>query len=251
MTDDAFPDRPDGMAEDFYAACRAVTGLRPRRVIAHILRAGSISNEELQGIYGYTHGPRAARDVREAGVPLETFYVRSTSSGRRVGSYRFATEAGLRRGRVGGRRAFPKRFKSALIAAYGARSTISREPLPERYLQIDHRVPYEVGGDADTLNAADYMLLDASEQRAKSWSCEACDNFQRLRDPAVCRSCFWASPENYSHIAMMQTRRLDVVWRDGDVTQHDALVEIAHRKGLSPQDYLKTVLREALSNRQP
>ena len=46
--------------------------------------------------------------------------------------------------------------------------------MDERVLQIDHRVPYEVGGDdkSETLNPDDFMLLSGSANRAKSWSCE-------------------------------------------------------------------------------
>jgi hypothetical protein len=44
-------------------------------VIDHILQYGFITTEDLENTYGYNHPPRAARDVREAGIPLETFKV--------------------------------------------------------------------------------------------------------------------------------------------------------------------------------
>ena len=50
-----------------------MTAKRPRTVIGHILQHGFITSEELHSIYGYDHPPRAARDVREYGIPLETF----------------------------------------------------------------------------------------------------------------------------------------------------------------------------------
>ena len=39
-------------------------------------------------LYGYQHPPRAARDVRELGIPLVTFRIKS-SDGRSIGAYKF------------------------------------------------------------------------------------------------------------------------------------------------------------------
>ena len=49
---------------------RSIKNKRPRTVAEHLLKYGSITTEELTTIYGYEHPPRAARDLREAGVPL-------------------------------------------------------------------------------------------------------------------------------------------------------------------------------------
>ena len=65
----------------------AVTAKRPRTVIQHILKHGFVTTEELENLYGYKHAPRAARDVREQGIPLEMFRVKS-SDGRSIGAYR-------------------------------------------------------------------------------------------------------------------------------------------------------------------
>lgn len=66
----------------------AVTAKRPRTVIDHILKHGSITTEELKEKYGYNHPPRAARDVKEQGIPLEMFRVVG-SDGQKIGAYRF------------------------------------------------------------------------------------------------------------------------------------------------------------------
>ena len=42
----------------------------------YILKHGHITTEELEETYGYDHPPRAARDVREQGIPLETFILK-------------------------------------------------------------------------------------------------------------------------------------------------------------------------------
>ena len=209
-------------------------------MIDHILEHGIITNEELSDLYGYDHAPRAIRDVRESGIPLITYNVISPKTGRRMGAYTFDDLAKIRRGRVGGRKAFSKQFKRDLIELYGSKDTITNEPLDERYLQIDHRVPYEVAGDDNgQLDPKDFMLLDASSNRAKSWSCEHCANFLAKHDPAICRTCFWASPEEYRHIAETPSRRIELVWAGADVQVFDRLEAEALASGMGLATYIK------------
>ena len=230
-----------GIDRRILALCEKVTARRPRTVINHILKHGHVTTEELQTLYGYDHPPRAARDVRENGVPLETFRVTSERTGRRIGAYRFADPDRIRRGRIGGRKAFSKAFRDALIARYDSRDAITGERLDARYLQIDHRVPYEVAGEDahDETDPEQYMLLDASSQRAKSWSCEQCRNWKESRDATVCRSCFWASPEFYTHVAEERIRRVDVEWRGAEVEAFDKLRARAEREDITVAALLK------------
>lgn len=65
-----------------------------------------ITTEELRDVYGYDHPPRAARDARDEGIPLETLRVRN-SQGRTIAAYRFGDPALVRAGRTGERRSFP------------------------------------------------------------------------------------------------------------------------------------------------
>src|SRR5438309_7583468 len=139
MTDPKLPPQ-------FLERLKAVTDKRPKTVIKHILKHGHITTEELRQKYGYDHPPRAAKDVRDQGIPLETFYV-EREDGRRIGAYRFGDPSAIRRGFLGGRRAFSKAFKTALAQQNGVRSGICFQEYEERYLQIDHRVPYAVAGD--------------------------------------------------------------------------------------------------------
>lgn len=39
----------------------------------------------------------------------------------------------------------------------------------------------------------------------------------------MCRSCFWASPENYTHVAEEQIRRVDIEWRGLEVKAFERL----------------------------
>ncbi|MEO5759511.1 MAG: hypothetical protein ABIQ51_21950, partial [Mesorhizobium sp.] len=191
-----------------------------------LLDKGSITTDDLNDL-GYNHPPRAVGDVRDAGIPIETGSATSEKSGRRMAVYTFGDPDKIQDGRIGGRSSLPKKFKQALIDKYGAIDCITGAKLDERVLQIDHRIPYRIAGDVGLADhdVDAYMLLDASSQRAKSWSCEHCPNMD-LRDVAICQICYWAFPEEYSHIAMQEIRRTDISWQDGDVAVHDRIKAI-------------------------
>jgi len=176
--------------EWFVNLIRSIANKRPKVVGLHILEHGSISTEELETLYGYKHAPRAARDLRELGIPLETIRVKN-SAGRSIAAYRFGDLAAVRQDRLAGRTVFPKQFKQQLIAHYGARCSICGGKFEARYLQIDHRVPYEVAGDQGLgeRNVEDYQLLCGECNRAKSWSCEHCPNWLQEKQPQICLTC--------------------------------------------------------------
>jgi hypothetical protein len=110
-----------------------VTAKRAKTVIDHVLEHGHITTEELKNLYGYDHPPRAARDVREQGIPLETFRL-AGSHGRSIGAYRFADPSKIRGGILAGRKVFSKRFKEALVQRSGCKCGLVpygvRSPLP-------------------------------------------------------------------------------------------------------------------------
>lgn len=212
------------LPHDFVEKCKAVTAKRPRMVIDHILTHGHITTEELKDKYGFNHPPRAARDVREQGIPLETFRV-TGSGGRKIGAYRFGNLASVRFSRLSGRTAFAKKLKEELIKLHGTRCAIYLEAFDPQALQIDHRIPFEVAGD-DVANMDDpkaYMLLSGSANRAKSWSCEHCINWHDLKNPKICQRCYWAFPEDYDHVAIRQERRADIMWVEDEVYVYDRL----------------------------
>lgn len=231
----------------FLALCRSVKAKRARIVIDHILEHGIITNEELKDTYGYSHPPRAIRDVRDNGIPLITHKVVSSKTGRPMGAYTFDDLSKIKRGRIGGRVAFPKKFKTELIDKYGAKDAFTGTVMHERYLQIDHRIPYEIAGDVSTsvqLDPSDFMLLDASSNRAKSWSCENCENLRVTHDIKICKRCFWASPDDYDHIAGAQSRRIELVWMGDDTAEFDRIKIEAERQSIDIPAFIKKKLSE-------
>ena len=213
-------------------------------VLQVLLDKGTISTDELQ-MMGYNHPPRAVGDVRDAGIPIVTGSATSTRTGRRMAVYSFGDPADIQAGRIGGRSAFPKAFKAELVAFYGSKDSVTGARLDERVLQIDHRIPYRIAGEAglEDHRIEDYMLLDASSQRSKSWSCENCPNM-KVKDPSVCRTCYWAWPEEYQHVATHQIRRTDIAWQSEDVLVHDKLRSIADRRQQTVAEFLKALARQ-------
>lgn len=225
--------------------CHRVQAKRPRTVINHILKYGIITTEELKEVYGYDHPPRAIRDVRENGVPLITHAVTSLKSGRRISAYTFGNISEIIKGRIGGRKAFPKKLKQQLIEMYGPRDAISNALVPESCLQIDHRIPYEVSGDNDDMfDPSHFMLLDSSSNRQKSWACEQCSNFLGARSIDFCKSCYWSSPEEYTHIAGNPLRRIDLIWQDKEINAYNNLSRQAKNLGIPLPEFIKIKLSE-------
>lgn len=187
--------------------------------------------------------------MRENGIPIETFRV-TGSDGRKIAAYRFGE---LRKGtvrRLEGRTGLSQIIKDALIKKYGCRCFIYLEEMPERDLQIDHRVPYEVAGEGDEagLQPDDFMLLCGSANRAKSWSCEHCENWKNRKEREACLSCYWASPENYMHIAMRQVRRIDLVWQGDEVARYEKLKKRASDLAVEIPAFVKTIIDRALDS---
>lgn len=240
MTEDEYP-------TEFLEHLKAITNKRARIVVEHILKYGFVTTEQLEAQYGYKHPPRAARDVREQGIPLETFRTKN-AEGRTIAAYRFGDLSKIRQDKLGGRKTFSTEFKNSLIALYGSHCAVCGGEYEGRYLQIDHRIPYEVAGDIGDMNrqAQDYMRLCASCNRAKSWSCEHCINEIELKSLEICQSCYWAHPESYTHIALREIRRLDITWAENETEQYEQLKALAEQANQSVVDFVKGLIRRYL-----
>ncbi len=202
----------------------SITAKRPKTVIQQILKNGYVTTEELKKL-GYEHAPRAARDVRELGIPLETFYIKD-SNGRRIAAYRFGDFSHIedKLSKASGHTVLSKALKKALIEKYGSKCFIYLQPLEERLLQVDHRVPYEIGGEqSDDIDC--YMLLSPSANRAKSWTCEHCINWEQ-KDESLCIKCFWAHPEDYTHVAGKKQRQIIITFTGNEIEDYNKLISL-------------------------
>lgn len=210
----------------FLDKLNAVTAKRPKTVIQHILKYGYVTTEELEQLYGYKHAPRAARDVRELGIPLEMYRVKS-SDGRTIGAYRFGDPKLAKDAvsKAAGRTALSKALKKALIEKFGAKCFIYLQSMDERMLQVDHRVPYEIGGEQNESELDCFMLLSPSANRAKSWTCEHCPNWKN-KDVEFCVECFWAHPENYTHVAGKEQRQIIITFTGDEIEDYKKLISL-------------------------
>lgn len=232
------------LPKSFLSKLNSIEAKRPKTVIQHILKHGYVTTEELETQYGYQHPPRAARDVRELGIPLITFRVKS-SDGRSIGAYKFGDikEIGDMVSKVRGRTALSAALKKALIEKYGAHCMIYLQSMEERMLQVDHRIPYEIGGEQDIKKVERFMLLSPSAIRAKSWTCEHCSNWIR-KDKSYCMSCFWAYPENYTHVADVEERQIIITYTGDEIEDYNRLISIVGKD--NAEKCIKDVIKKNL-----
>ena len=241
--------KPDNMRMDILRASllllKKIKGKQAKIVVDHILKNGFITTEDLKN-YGYEHPPRAVRDVIDQGIPIEKFNVKD-SHGKTIAAYRFGNLAEIKPGRsggepdkLGGRKPIPKKFKEELYKKSAGRCSVCSGTFDPRYLQIDHRIPYEISGNILAQNPEDFMLICRSCNRAKSWSCEHCGNWNAEKKASVCTRCYWASPENYTHIA------LEPMWSKGEVKLYNKLRKAAKRSETEIPDYVKRLIKKHL-----
>ncbi len=230
--------------KEFLEKLNSIKSKRPATVIQHILKYGFITTEELETLYGYKHPPRAVRDVREQGVPIETYYVKN-SEGKRMAAYKFGSpnEVENKLSKSAGRTVLSKALKRALIDKYGTKCFIYWEAMDESLLQVDHRIPYEIGGEQGDDNIDCYMLLSPSANRAKSWTCEHCVNWEK-KETTFCMNCFWAYPESYTHIAGNTQRRITITFTGDEIEDYNKLIALVGEE--NAQETIKQLINEHL-----
>lgn len=232
---------------DYINDVLSVCSSRAAFVINHIIKYGSINSEEIRNA-GYVHGARAVGDVRDNGIPLITRNIKS-SDNRTIAEYTFGDSSDIKKNKFGGRVNFPASLKGKLISRDGLICAISKQHLPESELQIDHKIPYYISGDiAGDRDPNDFMLLSKSMQRSKSWDCEQCTNLKDYFDVNICKTCYWASPENYTHVAMRTQRSINVTWEGADVAYFDKVIEESIKLKNSPQDLIKDIIKNRYKN---
>lgn len=223
---------------------KKVSSKRARAVIDFILKHGVVTTEDLEKM-GYVHPPRAVRDVRENGIPIETIRIKGIN-GKSIAAYKFGDLTKIQDFKLGGRSVFSKEFKAALMKRQDGKCAICNERYDEKFMQIDHRIPYEFSGDNTKLELDDFMLLCAECNRKKDRATETgCKNTCfKSGDPRVMKSCFWASPENYTHICMESIRRADIVWKGGETKDFDTLEKKARATKEPLPEYIKRRLKD-------
>jgi len=228
---------PDKLPEPLLRRIAQVTNRRARLVLDTIAQSGSITTEELQK-RGYNDPRRAAQDVRELGFPLISTRVKS-ASGKRMATYSLALT--LEAGKTG-RLQLPKKERVAIIEAAGSKCRLCGAT---HDLQVDHRVPYQVAGESLKGKPKTYMVLCGACNRRKSWICEHCPNWLKLKHVQTCQSCYWADPEQHTHVAMEQIRRVDLVFGGEETQKFDEFRRRCKQRGKSVAQGVKEVVIES------
>jgi hypothetical protein len=227
------------ISDDLAEQIAKVTNKRARFVLDAIAQNGIVTTEEISRA-GYEHPPRAARDARELGFPIQTVKAKH-SNGRSIAAYAFLENARFGRGKSG-RKMLPKKQRDELVAAAGSRCQICGAA---ENLQVDHRIPYEIAGEAASYEPVLFMVLCGSCNRTKSWSCEHCPNWTAPHDPAICQTCYWSGHPEYLHIATEQQRRVDIVWAQSEIDGYEKLRMRAEAARQAVPEYIKRVLKKS------
>lgn len=209
---------------------------RARKALEFMLEHGSVTTGDLKAA-GYDHPPRAVRDVKDAGIVVESKLV--NVDGVRMSRYTLVDSIGegfLQR------RPISNRFRDALFDAHDHHCAVCGGVFITRMLQADHRVPFAIGGDPEP-ELQHYMPLCGSDNRAKSMSCENCPNWH-VRDVTTCQTCYWHDPDNYDHVATVDERRLSITVRGQDASLVDHLAARAKSEGISLAKQVVEALRK-------
>lgn len=213
-----------------------VTNKRARFVLDSIVKNGVVTTEEINRA-GYDHPPRAARDVRDLGFRLKTIKVKHTN-GRSIAAY--VLDEGELEVDKKGRRLLPKKERDTLIHAANDKCQICGS---DHNLQVDHRIPYEIAGESQYYEQHPYQILCGSCNRKKSWTCEHCKNWLQDKSLDICLSCYWAEPADYTHVAMQQQRRVDLVWIGNEVKDFEQIKQEAKHHKISISEQIKRILK--------
>ena len=200
----------------------------------HILKYGYVTTEILKNKYNYDHPPRAIRDLKDCGILIDSQMIYGSSK------YARYTLTTIKKIRAQGRRVpFPKNFKQKISTL--CICAICNVKLTDRYLQIDHRIPFIILGDQIDRDPKNFMLLCASCNRAKGWSCQNCENY-KSKIQSTCRKCYWSCPKKYEHVAMMNMRRADIMWQDKETRNYDNILKNADKHKMHVSEYIKKML---------
>lgn len=213
---------------------------RARKALEFMLARGSVTTGDLKAA-GYDHPPRAVRDLKDAGLVVESNLV--NVGGVRMSRYTLVDSITAD---FAQRKPIPNAFRKQLFEEHHYRCAVCGGVFITRMLQADHRVPFHIDGDPSAFLTEDFMPLCGSDNRAKSMSCETCPNWE-LRDAETCMSCYWHDPEDYQHVATIDERRLTITARGNHVAAIDALKVEAQSAGVT----LGELVLERLSDVTP
>jgi hypothetical protein len=76
-------------------------------------------------------------------------------------------------------------------------------------------------------------------------------NWLELRKPEICRECYWAYPDNYTHVAMQAVRRTDIIWWGPEIDTYERLKKRTAELQRNIPGYVKELIDAHLKSAQP
>lgn len=214
---------------------------RAREALEVMIGHGAVSTVELQTIYHLNHPPRALGDLKDAGISFEKKLV-PDGNGKRMAQYHLTGTINTDADSEAPRKPIPKKVKEQLLKEDGPRCKACNGEFKPTVLQVDHRIPFRIGGDPDQWSESTVMLLCPSDNRAKSWTCEHCFNWEK-RDPSICKTCYWSHPDgDYEHIAGEQQRRVAVIWQGPEVAVYDRFKAMMDGRNSTVEQIIKQLV---------
>jgi len=67
-----------------------------------------------------------------------------------------------------------------------------------------------------------------------------------LKKAEICRNCYWASPDNYTHVAMRAARRADILWTGAEVESYEKLKRRTLELQRNIPGYVKEIIEQHL-----
>jgi len=215
---------------------------RGAKLLTALIEKGEMTTKELEES-GYGHPPRVRMDLQDIGIEIGTHYRNPhPQSGNRMGTYYLMSP---KPGEITKKRSPPpKSFKKKLVKNHNHVCAITQYVFPENELQMDHRVPFLVGGDPDSYELDDWMPLSGSAQMLKKKACDDCEN-SSAKDVKICGTCYWAFPERYNHVATIPQSVATMVFRgDVEVELFQKISDIARKNELTVNEVIKSILNQ-------
>ena len=215
---------------------------RGAKLLAALIEKGEMTTKELEES-GYGHPPRVRMDLQDIGIEIGTHYdTPNPQSGNRMGTYYLISPTPGEITKK--RRPPPKSFKKKLVTKHKNLCAITQYVFPENELQMDHRIPFLVGGDPDSYKLDDWMPLSGSAQMLKKKACDDCEN-SSAKDVKICGTCYWAFPESYTHVATIPQIVATMVFRgDDEVKLFEKISDIAKNNNRSDNEIIKSILNQ-------
>ena len=117
-------------------------------------------------------------------------------------------------------------------------------------LRPDHRVPAQFGGSPENFIGEEWMqqfqALCAVCNYEKREACKRCPNWI-ARNIETCNSCYWASPDNYDHMATEAKTASDILkWSRAQLAFRERIRELSRKKGMSLSDVLIELAKKGM-----